>query len=82
MIDRCITGGRVVLYDRLINADIGIVNGKIASIGKVNEAIETIDAKGQLVFAGGVDTHVHFSEPGRTEWEGFETGSMRSRRAV
>ncbi|MBM7837806.1 allantoinase [Alkalihalobacillus xiaoxiensis] len=76
MIDRCITGGRVVLHDRLINADIGIVNGKIASIGKVNEAIETIDAKGQLVFAGGVDTHVHFSEPGRTEWEGFETGSM------
>lgn len=24
---------------------------------------------------GLIDTHVHISEPGRTEWEGFETGT-------
>ncbi len=24
---------------------------------------------------GLIDTHVHFNEPGRTEWEGLETGS-------
>jgi allantoinase len=27
------------------------------------------------VFPGLVDTHVHVNEPGRTEWEGFETAS-------
>ncbi len=27
------------------------------------------------VFPGLIDTHVHFNEPGRTEWEGAETGS-------
>lgn len=24
---------------------------------------------------GLIDTHVHMSEPGRVEWEGFETGT-------
>ena len=27
---------------------------------------------------GLVDTHVHVNEPGRTEWEGFATGVVRS----
>ncbi|KNE97919.1 hypothetical protein PSTG_08793 [Puccinia striiformis f. sp. tritici PST-78] len=28
-----------------------------------------------LVFPGLVDPHVHLNEPGRTDWEGFETGT-------
>ena len=28
-----------------------------------------------VVLPGLVDTHVHINEPGRTEWEGFETGT-------
>ena len=28
-----------------------------------------------VVMPGLVDTHVHINEPGRTEWEGFETGT-------
>lgn len=27
------------------------------------------------IFPGLIDSHVHFNEPGRTEWEGIETGS-------
>src|SRR5207249_10398435 len=27
------------------------------------------------VMPGVIDGHVHFNEPGRTQWEGFETGS-------
>src|SRR6476660_4873788 len=38
-------------------------------------AKETIDATGLHVFPGVIDPHVHFNEPGRTEWEGFATGS-------
>ena len=34
-----------------------------------------IDAKGMLVFPGIFDSHVHFNEPGREDWEGFETGT-------
>ncbi|WP_353626502.1 allantoinase AllB [Bacillus sp. JCM 19041] len=77
MLDLLITGGRVVLNNRVEATDIGINNGKIIRIGTIEpkEATQIIDAKGQLVFPGAVDTHVHISEPGRTEWEGFETGS-------
>jgi allantoinase len=34
-----------------------------------------IDACGCLVVPGFIDSHVHFNDPGRTEWEGIETGS-------
>jgi allantoinase len=35
-------------------------------------AVETI---GEVLLPGLVDTHVHVNEPGRTEWEGFETAT-------
>ena len=28
-----------------------------------------------FVLPGLVDTHIHINEPGRTEWEGFETAT-------
>jgi allantoinase len=31
------------------------------------------DARESVVMPGLVDTHVHIIEPGRTDWEGFET---------
>lgn len=34
-----------------------------------------LDADGLLVLPGMVDAHVHLDEPGRTGWEGFDTGS-------
>jgi allantoinase len=33
------------------------------------------DAGDSIVMPGVVDTHVHVNEPGRTEWEGFETAT-------
>ncbi|MEA2629627.1 MAG: allantoinase, partial [Chloroflexota bacterium] len=36
---------------------------------------EEIDATGLHVFPGGIDSHVHFNEPGRTEWEDIAHGS-------
>jgi allantoinase len=32
-------------------------------------------AEGEVLLPGLVDTHVHINEPGRTEWEGFDTGT-------
>ena len=41
-------------------ADVGVKNGKITHIGKINEsALETIDAEGQVVTPGFVDGHTH-----------------------
>ncbi|CAG8769881.1 939_t:CDS:2, partial [Cetraspora pellucida] len=34
-----------------------------------------IDAGDNLVMPGIVDAHVHLNEPGRTDWEGFESGT-------
>ena len=34
-----------------------------------------VEAGNLLVMPGLVDTHVHINEPGRTEWEGFETAT-------
>ncbi len=36
---------------------------------------QDIDAGCHLVMPGIVDSHVHVNEPGRTEWEGYETAT-------
>src|SRR5213075_2933731 len=56
---------------------IGTSDGKIVALGKdlAGFATSEIDATALEVFPGVIDAHVHFNEPGRTEWEGFETGS-------
>ncbi|WHY85161.1 allantoinase AllB [Neobacillus novalis] len=75
--DLIIKGGNVVFHDGVRKADIGVKDEKISCIADsiTEDAKEIIDANGQYVMPGMVDTHVHISEPGRTEWEGFETGS-------
>src|SRR2546423_4288162 len=74
--DVVIRGGTVV-RDRVEVADIAIADEKIVEIAPEisGDARETIDATGLHVFPGVIDPHVHFNEPGRTDWEGFATGS-------
>jgi len=67
-------------FDLLVRGseqDIGISNGKIVALGKnlSGSAMSETDARNLAIFPGVIDAHVHFNEPGRTEWEGFETGS-------
>lgn len=40
-----------------------------------NDAYEVIDVGDKVVMAGVIDPHVHINEPGRTDWEGFETAT-------
>lgn len=40
-----------------------------------NLSREAIDIGDSLLMPGLVDPHVHLNEPGRTEWEGFATGT-------
>ena len=78
MFDLIIKNGRVVLPDSVETVDIAVKDGVIAAIGaKIEgEAARTIDATGQYVMPGMVDAHMHLSEPGRTEWEGYKTGTQ------
>ncbi|MFN2623384.1 MAG: allantoinase AllB [Chthoniobacterales bacterium] len=57
--------------------DLGISEGKFVALGPdlTGSAKREIDARALAVFPGVIDAHVHFNEPGRTEWEGFDTGS-------
>lgn len=75
--DTIIRNGTIVTATELRRADVGISDGKIAAIAKklTDSAREGIDATDLHVFPGVIDAHVHFNEPGRTTWEGIETGS-------
>jgi allantoinase len=75
--DLVVRNSSVVRSTGVEAVDIGVLDGKIVEIlaGLSGDATETIDAVGLHVFPGLIDSHVHFNEPGRTEWEGFATGS-------
>jgi allantoinase len=63
----------VVRSDKL---DIGISAGRIAAVGPgIGSGKKEIDARGLTILPGLIDVHLHFNEPGRTEWEGAATGS-------
>lgn len=72
-----VRGGSVVRDGSVWREDIEILDGIISAIGPDLHAgsATVIDASGLHVFPGAVDTHVHFNEPGRTDWEGLSTGS-------
>lgn len=77
MYDVVIRGATLVDAHNEIVADLAVTGGKIAAIGVdlPGEAKEVIDGAGLHVFPGLIDPHVHFNEPGRAHWEGFETGT-------
>jgi allantoinase len=69
--------GAVVISDGAFPRDIIISEGRISALVEAgaSEAKREIDARGLLALPGMVDAHVHFNEPGRTEWEGWASGS-------
>jgi allantoinase len=77
LFDLLLRNGWAVTPDGITTSDIGIAGGKMVKIGAdlEGEAERVIDATGRYVFPGIIDAHVHFNEPGRTEWEGLASGS-------
>jgi allantoinase len=75
--DLLIRGATVVLPGVFpVPADVAVTDGLIEAIGpELPGATEEIDARGLHLLPGVIDAHVHFNEPGRTEWEGWATGS-------
>ena len=53
-----------------------MTDGIITAIGsEVRDGEAVVDARGLVVLPGVVDAHVHFNEPGRADWEGWDTGT-------
>jgi len=71
-----VRGGTVVTALGVTRADIVINHGRIVEVGPDVEGFgQVIDAAGLYVFPGGIDSHVHLNEPGRSEWETIADGT-------
>jgi dihydropyrimidinase len=77
--DTIIRGGTVATAADTFACDIGITGGRIAALGdNLGEAGEIVDAAGRMVLPGGIDSHVHFSQPsapGVVMADDFESGT-------
>ncbi|ORZ01577.1 allantoinase [Syncephalastrum racemosum] len=68
-------GPAVVLVDRTTGKIEQVATGPDAKVDDKQD-VQVIElSNGQVLMAGLVDAHVHLNEPGRTDWEGFETGT-------
>lgn len=69
---------RAVIDGAIQPALIVIKDGKIAEILPHDSSVDMTmeDVGDQVILPGLVDTHVHINEPGRTEWEGFNTATQ------
>lgn len=77
-LSHAICSKRIVTSKGIRDGAVLIAEGIIRDIGDSNRIPSdyTVDDVGDsVVMPGLVDTHVHINEPGRTEWEGFETAT-------
>lgn len=74
----------VVTSDRIVTPEGERPGAVVVSEGRVTAIVSreaaptaraTVDTGSAALLPGIVDTHVHLNEPGRTEWEGFATGT-------
>jgi len=78
--DTVLTNALIMDHWGIVKADIGLRNGRIAAIGKagnpdtqpgvdmvIGPGTEIISCEGNIVTAGGIDTHIHFIAPQQIE---------------
>lgn len=76
-----ITSKHIVTPQGVISGAVEINEGKIVSIVKEEErhgkimGDHVVDYADAVVMPGLVDIHVHLDDPGRSEWEGFPSGT-------
>ncbi|MEO6732206.1 MAG: allantoinase AllB [Ferruginibacter sp.] len=73
-----IHSNRVVLPGGTQEAFVVVENGIITDVNTSlpdGNAYELIELYDQLLMPGVIDPHVHINEPGRTDWEGFDTAT-------
>lgn len=82
VLDLAIINATILDHSGIIKADIGIRNGHIVGIGKagnpdiqdgvdsnmvIGVGTEIMDATGDIVTAGAIDTHIHYTNPRQVE---------------
>lgn len=75
--DLVIRGGICVTPNGIEEADVGVIDGRITTIGSLAsaKAAEVFEAKGLHVLPGVIDSQCHFREPGNEYKEDLESGS-------
>lgn len=76
VVDVVITNALILDYWGIVKADVGIKDGRISGIGKagnpdtqaavnivIGPGTEVIAGEGQILTAGGIDSHIHFISP-------------------
>ena len=70
---------RIITPEGIVDGVVVVSDGRIEAVhgpGRTAPAgIDTEDLGSLALLPGLVDCHVHINEPGRTEWEGFTTGT-------
>ncbi|BDR11746.1 urease subunit alpha [Comamonas thiooxydans] len=79
-VDTVLTNALILDHWGIVKADIGLRDGRIAAIGKagnpdtqpgvniiIGPGTEIISCEGNIVTAGGIDTHIHFIAPQQIE---------------
>ena len=78
-VDCYLFNGLIVTETDTFSGGLAIDGGKIVEVlpgSPVVQAKKNVNLAGKAILPGIVDSHVHLNEPGRTEWEGFSTGTM------
>ena len=78
MSDLIVCGERVVLPSGMRPARVHVRDGSIVDIAEYRDrpaGVPVLDAGALVVLPGLVDTHVHLNDPGRADWEGFDSGT-------
>ncbi|MEE8145967.1 MAG: amidohydrolase family protein, partial [Longimicrobiales bacterium] len=69
-----VSSERVVTPTGIRPASVHVADGVIVSVdAPVGTGTDVVDVGSLVVMPGVVDSHVHVNDPGRTEWEGFES---------
>ena len=79
--DVVVRARRAVLPDGERGADVAVKEGRVAAVegpgsalGERASAVAELEAD-EVLLPGLLDSHVHVNDPGRTEWEGFESAT-------
>ena len=75
--DMILRGGEVFTTEGLVQTDVGVLGGRIRSIGNLSGASShnEVDVTGLTVLPGVIDSQVHFREPGLEHKEDLASGT-------
>ncbi|GAA1704004.1 allantoinase AllB [Microbacterium sediminicola] len=72
---RTLSATRVFVDGAFLPATVTVTDGVITQISAFDPDADVVLPDDAVLLPGLVDSHVHLDEPGRTEWEGFATGT-------